>query len=250
MQQETFNEAFRQLVLRALDTQDHVDRRALYPARVVRWLDGGGPSGTVDVFFEDARLWADGRTRFGSKTGVPWVPPIPGQSCQPAAGTLCLVGWVGGDEREPYATGWQGLGGVSLYRVASPATVFAAGDTGYVAVEGDLRSQHEVGISAGALSATVTPTATLSSIAGDDTAFTLTVSCADNTKIFSAAQVTLGRAFAAAPRCVVSATDSTGSWSTGIPSAKGTSTSTIEVKWNGSPLIGPGTFAFTVFVRG
>jgi hypothetical protein len=32
-------------------------------------------------------------------------------SYKPQAGTQCLIGWQGADERLPYATGWLGLGG-------------------------------------------------------------------------------------------------------------------------------------------
>lgn len=260
MQLDRFYESFRQMVLRVLTSTDYPDTRALYPARVVQWNESGtNPSGTVDVYFEDGQIFADGVSRFNSKTAVPWLPPIPGQSCKPTAGTLVLVGWIGGDERFPYATGWRGLGGVSefqavtssLYKITAPQGIFDAGGSGMLDVVGDLRSQHEIGASAGTLSASVTPTATLVSIVGDDTAFKLTVSCADATKAFTTAQVTLGRTFASIPRCVVSATDvAGGTWSTGIPSAVGTSFSTIQVKWNGSPLIGAGQFTFTVFVRG
>ena len=121
-----------------------------------------------------------------------------------------------------------------------------------VDVVGDLRSQHELGASAGTLSAVVTAPATLNSIEGDDTIFTLSVNCPDNMSAFTTATITLGRAFATPPRCVVSATDAKngGVWTTGLVSAKATGTQTIQVQWNGTALVGSGDFDFTVIVRG
>jgi hypothetical protein len=52
--EDRFMTAFSSLVRRALDNDSTIDRRALYPAKVVKWETSGiFPSGTVDVVFNN-----------------------------------------------------------------------------------------------------------------------------------------------------------------------------------------------------
>jgi len=110
---DRFMKAFSSVVRRALDNDGTIDRRALYPAKVVKWEASGiFPSGTVDVIFNNDDA-GESATKLQTISAVPVLPPIAGMSYQPQAGTQCLIGWQGADERLPYATGWLGLGGSS-----------------------------------------------------------------------------------------------------------------------------------------
>ena len=108
---DRFMKAFSSLVRRALDNDGTIDRRALYPAKVVKWEASGiFPSGTVDVIFNNDDA-GESATKLQTISAVPVLPPIAGMAYKPQAGTQCLIGWQGADERLPYATGWLGLGG-------------------------------------------------------------------------------------------------------------------------------------------
>ena len=108
---DRFMKAFSSLVRRALDNDGTIDRRALYPAKVVKWEASGiFPSGTVDVIFNNDDA-GESATKLQTISAVPVLPPIVGMAYKPQAGTQCLIGWQGADERLPYATGWLGLGG-------------------------------------------------------------------------------------------------------------------------------------------
>lgn len=250
MTEDRFFSAWQKIQLRVSTLTDAFNFNLLYPARVVEWESSDiFPSGLVGVVFVSDDV-GQAATKLKSKKGIPVLPPVVGQRYVPKVGSQILVGWQGGDERFPYATGWLGLGGaVSVAHDFDTSYTFT-GDL--VDVVGDLRSQHELGASAGTLSAVVTAPATLNSVEGDDTIFTLSVNCADNMSAFTTATITLGRAFATPPRCVVSATDAKngGVWTTGLVSAKATGTQTIQVQWNGTALVGSGDFDFTVIVRG
>ena len=129
MTEDRLFSAIKAIVRRILNDSNEIDFKAMYLAKVVAWNSSGiNPSGTVDVNFVDERL--------NSAVAVPVLPPIPGTSYKPQQGTQCLVGWYGGDETSPYATGWPGEGG-SLETVVAATTkvdVTAAtvnlGDTG------------------------------------------------------------------------------------------------------------------------
>lgn len=109
--EDRFLSAFSSLVRRALDNDGTIDRRALYPAKVVKWEASGiFPSGTVDVIFNNDDA-GESATKLQTISAVPVLPPIVGMAYKPQAGTQCLIGWQGADERLPYATGWLGLGG-------------------------------------------------------------------------------------------------------------------------------------------
>jgi hypothetical protein len=111
--EDRFMTAFSSLVRRALDNDGTIDRRALYPAKVVKWEASGiFPSGTVDVIFNNDDA-GESATKLQTISGVPVLPPVAGIAYKPQAGTQCLIGWQGADERLPYATGWLGLGGSS-----------------------------------------------------------------------------------------------------------------------------------------
>ena len=111
--EDRFMTAFSSLVRRALDNDGTIDRRALYPAKVVKWETSGiFPSGTVDVVFNNDDA-GESATKLQTISAVPVLPPIAGMAYKPLAGTQCLIGWQGADERLPYATGWLGLGGSS-----------------------------------------------------------------------------------------------------------------------------------------
>lgn len=104
MTEDRLFSAIKAIVRRILNDSNEIDFKALYLAKVVAFSESGStPSGTVDVNFVDERL--------NSATAVPVLPPIPGTSYKPTQGTQCLVGWYGGDETAPYATGWPGEGG-------------------------------------------------------------------------------------------------------------------------------------------
>lgn len=114
MTEDRLFSAIKSIVRRILNDSNEIDYKALYPAKVVMWQSSGlNPSGTVDVNFVDSRL--------NSATAVPVLPPVPGTSYKPQQGTQCLVGWYGGDETSPYATGWPGEGG-SLETVIAATT--------------------------------------------------------------------------------------------------------------------------------
>lgn len=109
--EDRFMTAFSSLVRRALDNDGTIDRRALYPAKVVKWEASGiFPSGTVDVVFNNDDA-GESATKLQTISAVPVLPPVGGMAYKPQAGTQCLIGWQGADERLPYATGWLGLGG-------------------------------------------------------------------------------------------------------------------------------------------
>lgn len=111
--EDRFMTAFSSLVRRALDNDGTTDRRALYPAKVVKWETSGiFPSGTVDVVFNNDDA-GESATKLQTISDVPVLPPVAGMAYKPQAGTQCLIGWQGADERLPYATGWLGLGGSS-----------------------------------------------------------------------------------------------------------------------------------------
>ena len=110
---DRFMKAFSSVVRRALDNDGTIDRRALYPAKVVKWEASGiFPRGTVDVIFNNDDA-GESATKLQTISDVPVLPPVAGMAYKPQAGTQCLIGWQGADERLPYATGWLGLGGSS-----------------------------------------------------------------------------------------------------------------------------------------
>lgn len=210
MQEDRFFTAVNKIVQRVLNEITYVDYRALYPARVIRWENSGiNPSGTVDVVFDDASLFADGKSRLVSKTGIPVLPTTPGLAFRPTPGTRCLVGWQGADERFPYATGWLGQGGVDAVQHSFADTYTFDGTL--VDVVGDLKSEHELGRSAGALSVLGNPPAVVNaSVDGDDTVFDVTFDVADMQTLTSGSVisiVTLAKDFATAPRCAIGIVD-------------------------------------------
>lgn len=261
MQEDRFFEAFRNLVRRVLDEVDEVDYRALYPARVVQWQESGiNPSGLVDVVFisDDVGRAA---TLLKSKAGVPVLPTTPGLSFVPQPGTQVLIGWQGGDERYPYALAWLGLGGAaSSETVVDEDFVVRATtithDADLTDATGDLRSQHELGTSAGLLSATpATPIVSAATALGTDTAFRLTFSVAAS-QVLSAgskiADVQLGRDFSGT-LLAIAGLDSGGPWppaSSVLCSAN--APKTISLFYNGpTPINGPlAGLTVTVFPRG
>jgi hypothetical protein len=67
--EDRFMTAFSSLVRRALDNDGTIDRRALYPAKVVKWEASGiFPSGTVDVMPWAARTSSAPQYRKGART--------------------------------------------------------------------------------------------------------------------------------------------------------------------------------------
>jgi len=138
--EDRFFTNFKKCVNRVLNDADAVDYRAFYPARVVKWQSSGiFPSGVVDVVFVSDDT-ARSATVLQSISGVPVVPPVPGQSFVPQVGSQCLVGWQGSDERFPYAWGWLGLGGVdSVTHVFKDVYTL---DGQLLDVVGDIRYQH------------------------------------------------------------------------------------------------------------
>lgn len=124
---DRFFAAFASMVKRALDNDKTIDRRALYPAKVVKWQTSGiFPSGTVDVIFNNDDA-GNSATLLQTISDVPVLPPVVGMVYQPQPGTQCLIGWQGADERLPYATGWLGLGGAARIDVVS--SLVNLGDT-------------------------------------------------------------------------------------------------------------------------
>lgn len=120
MQEDRFFTAFGAIVDRVLNDRTRPDFRALYYAKVISWQSGGGPSGNVDVQFEDTfATGAPGSFRLGSANGVAILPSIGGLSYKPVPGTRVLVGWQGGDERYPYVAGWVSNGGALEVLLAS-----------------------------------------------------------------------------------------------------------------------------------
>lgn len=120
MKEDRFFTALGSLVDRVLNDRTRPDFRALYYAKVISWQAGGGPSGNVDVAFEDT--YADGTSgafKLGTANGVVILPPIGGLSYKPQPGTRVLVGWQGGDERFPYVAGWVSNGGSLETMIAS-----------------------------------------------------------------------------------------------------------------------------------
>lgn len=127
MTDDRFFAAFASMVKRVLDNDKTIDRRALYPAKVVKWQTSGiFPSGTVDVIFNNDDA-GNSATLLQTISDVPVLPPVVGMAYQPQAGTQCLIGWQGADERLPYATGWLGLGGAS--RIDVVGSLVNLGDT-------------------------------------------------------------------------------------------------------------------------
>jgi hypothetical protein len=127
MTDDRFFAAFASMVKRVLDNDKTIDRRALYPAKVVKWEASGiFPSGTVDVVFNNDDA-GESATKLQTISAVPVLPPIAGMAYKPQAGTQCLIGWQGADERLPYATGWLGLGGSTQTDIVALTVNLGAG---------------------------------------------------------------------------------------------------------------------------
>ncbi len=72
--EDRFMTAFSSLVRRALDNDGTIDRRALYPAKVVKWETSGiFPSGTVDVVFNNDDA-GESATKLQTISAVPVLP--------------------------------------------------------------------------------------------------------------------------------------------------------------------------------
>ena len=125
MVEDRFFSAFKSCVTRVLEDAAAVDYTATYTARVAAYTaDAGTPSGVVDVQFTDGIA----AQKLVSINAVPLLPPWPGVSYVPTVGSTVIVGWLGGDERSPWAAGWLGQGGCSEVDM-SVSTVLNLGAT-------------------------------------------------------------------------------------------------------------------------
>lgn len=116
MQEDRFFSAFKSCVTRVLEDAAAVDYTATYAARVAAYnTDAGTPSGTVDVQFTDGIA----AQKLVSINAVPLLPPWPGLSYVPTVGSQVVVGWLGGDERSPWAASWSGQGAVTSLKVTA-----------------------------------------------------------------------------------------------------------------------------------
>lgn len=140
MQEDRFFSAWQKIQLRVSTLTDAFNFNLLYPARVVEWESSDiFPSGLVGVVFVSDDV-GQAATKLKSKKGIPVLPPVVGQRYVPKVGSQILVGWQGGDERFPYATGWLGLGGAVSVGHDFDTTYTFTGDL--VDVVGDIRFQH------------------------------------------------------------------------------------------------------------
>lgn len=107
-----------------------VDYKALYSARLVRQRSIGGDLQGIDVQFDDPRIVAP--------QPIPYSPFCPASLPKLKAGTRLLIGWIGGDESQPYVAGtWLGNGGLDSLSITSGWTAPAVG--------GDTVTEHDAG---------------------------------------------------------------------------------------------------------
>lgn len=248
MAEDRFFSAWQKIQARCAASMTEFDFGLLYPARVVEWEESGiNPSGLVGVVF----ISEPAATKIRSKKGVPVLPPVPGQRYEPLVGSQVLVGWQGGDERYPYATGWLGLGGAD--------TVAHAFETSYtfegpLVIAEDLRSEHELGHSSGSITATGFAPVVVNAVAsGSDSEFDLTFDVANSQTLAAGvkiADITLARDYPQAPKCVVSLVD--GTWGAGaVVTYLNSGLKSFALIYQGvSTIAGPQTgIKLTVFVR-
>jgi phage gp45-like len=117
----------------------------------------------------------------------------------------------------------------------------------------DFRTGHELGSGDGSLSVAPGPSATGCIATGDDTSFELQFDVPNMATLAagtSIATVYFARAFASAPRAVVSA--NSGGWPAGVAFAYSASTTDVTITYMGmNPITGPSAgLTLTVFVRG
>ncbi len=107
-----------------------IDYRALYSATMVSQRSIGGDLQGIDVVFDDPRLAAP--------QPIPYSPFCPASLPKLKKGTRLLIGWIGGDESQPYVAGtWLGGGGLDSLSITSGWTAPAAG--------GDTVTEHDRG---------------------------------------------------------------------------------------------------------
>lgn len=241
MEEDRWFSAWSKIQQRCAASTTEFDYTLLYPTRVVEWEESGiNPSGLVGVVFTSEPA----ATKLRSKKGVPVLPPVVGQRYVPVVGSQILVGWQGGDERYPYATGWLRLGGADEVAHAFETSYSFEGPL--VDVVGDLKSEHELGRSAGTLSATPGTNVATATVSGDDTSFDLTlVIDPTNPATGNLAVVTFGRAFAAAPRAVLQYKSGTA-----VLKLKYSSTTTTLTVAAGESFPNGTNHVVTAFVRG
>lgn len=176
-----------------------------------------------------------------------------GLTIEPTEGTRCILGWDGGDPSKRYIMlGADAGGAATTWKIeASTSVTFLTPET---IADKDLVSEHEVGKSAGTLNAAMLGGLTLNSIDGTDAEFNLSFQVPDMVTLASGgsiALVTLGRAFASAPKATITGK---GSWAAAGAlgfSYDAPSEQTLLLTYNGqNPITGPTDLALTVFVRG
>lgn len=158
MESDRAVEAFKHAARRAVNEDDRIDFKALYPATVVK-QEGD----EVSVIFDD-------RERLGYKSGIKIRPPLPGQTIKIAAQTRVLVGWYADDESNPHVVGiWLEQGGLvdlthvysGTYKLDGPHYVGKHSSEAtfetpevhvknelsntLVHVEGDVKYEHDIG---------------------------------------------------------------------------------------------------------
>lgn len=244
IQEDRWFSAWSKIQQRCANSATEIDYTLLYPTRVVEWEESGiNPSGLVGVVF----ISEPAATKLVSKKGVPVLPPVPGQRYVPLVGSQVLVGWQGGDERYPYATGWLGLGGADEIAHAFETSWTFEGPL--VDVIGDLKSEHELGRPVGTISATPGVNVVSATIDGDDTSFDVTLQIDPMTPASGdVATVTFGRSFAAAPRAVIQWKSSSGPPT--MPPHTQYTTTTTTLTLQADTLDKTLSYVFTVFVRG
>jgi len=242
MADETLRLKWTRLVEWVLRSTDQIDLRALYPATVV---SSDGNRATVKP--DDERL--------GLQLSNKPVRRPDGFTAVPRPGMRCLIGWDGYREDCCFVLlGFDGNGAANTITLKAVNSITL--DTPATTATHNLASEHELGISAGTIQVeAATPVIENTVIAGDDTSFDLTFDIADKQTLAKGgliATVTLGRAFATAPRAVASAqTTIWGASGTGF-AVRAVGTQQLLIFWTGNAAIpGPLTgLVVTVFVRG
>lgn len=234
---DTFQESIAQIVQGVQRRSQALDYRASYMGTIV-----ASTGNLCDVEMDDNNLFPQ------RLTNCRLLRPDGFTSLNPN-GTRCYVFWSAHNPSLRYAEmAFDGNGTVNQLEIkAAEKITFFTPET---IADKDLISEHEIGKSAGALSASpgINTTATVS---GDDTAFDVTIKPADNTKPMGSplATVTFGRAYDTAPKAVLSfqsvkvqPTPSNLSYST--TGSKIDINGTLDSKTN------PDETVITVFIRG
>lgn len=237
-------EAIAKVVLGILRQSTDIDYRALYGGTVL-YSDGD----LAAVQPDDQRIGNGGTLANCRVRRLDGATSVPTQD----SGVRCLIGWEGGDDAKRYClVGFDGQGTIDalLFEAQQAITL----DAPLVDATADLRSQHEIGRGAGAITATgLAPIVTNASASGSDAEFDFVFDVADMQTLVAGvkiADVELARGFPSAPKCQVTLVD--GAWGSGaVVTYSSSAPKSLSLYYRGvSAIAGPQTgLRLTVFVR-